>query len=427
MKNKRFYTFLMLALTAVILIISTVPQNTATVVAAAPPQQTNLLTNGGFEDFGGGQVAVGWTSWFRNTEKQSDCSVAYWVQPGWGGATDFKNSGTYSQFLGNSWDTWMGGVYQTVSVTPGSTYRFSFKAYGYAGAGGGEASDNGVNLQVRAAVDLTGGSNWGGATAGNVGSPHQVWQDFSVEFTATGDKVTVFTVADTAVSGVNQCRAQLNTYYDDASLVEVGPPPTATSAPLPTSPPQPAATNTPVPPTATATSEVPPTSTAVPTAEPTAIPEGGSVCLNAFADTNGNGVHDAGEGYMAGVTFEVANTERIVGNGVSAGTDTPVCFDGLEAGDYQASQILPSRLEATTASQAMVNVTAGNIVGVEFGSKIRSDEAAATAVPDDGETEAPTDGEDDGSSTPIAAYVGLAAIGLVILALIGLVIKTLKK
>ena len=322
MKNKRFYTLLMLALTAVILIISITPQSTATVVAA-PLQQTNLLANGGFENFAGGQVAVGWTSWFRNTEKQADCVNAYWVQPGWGGATDFKNSGTYSQFLGNSWDTWMGGVYQTVNVTPGSTYRFSFKAYGYAGAGGGESSDHGVNLQVRAAVDLTGGSNWGGATAGNVGSPHQVWQDFSVEFTATGNKVTVFTVADTAVPGVNQCRAQLNTYYDDATLIEVGPPATATSAPLPTLPPQPVVTNTPVPPAATDTPAVPPTSTAVPTAEPSPTPEGGSICLNAFADTNGNGVHDTDEGYMAGVTFEVANTERIVGNGVSAATTPP--------------------------------------------------------------------------------------------------------
>lgn len=424
MKNKRFYTLLMLALTAVMLTISTTPQKNVT---AAPAQQTNLLANGGFENFGGGQVAVGWTSWFRNSEKQGDCSVAYWVQPGWGGATDFKNSGTYSQYVGNSWDTWMAGVYQTVNVTPGSTYRFSFKAYGYAGAGNSEPSDNGVNLQVRAAVDLTGGSNWGGATAGNVGSPHGVWQDFAVEFTATGDKVTVFTVADTAVSGVNQCRAQLNTYYDDATLIEVGPPPTATSAPLPTLPPQPVATNTPVPPTATATSEVPPTETPVPTPEPTAVPEGGSICLNAFADSNGNGIHDADEGYMAGVTFEVANTERIVGNGVSAGTDIPVCFAGLEAGEYQASQILPARLEMTTAGQAMVNVTAEQIVGVEFGSRIRTDDIVPTAV-SDATAIAPDNGENsDGSSTPIAAYIGLAAIGLVILGLLGLVIKTLKK
>ena len=427
MKNKRFYTLLMLALTAVILIISTVPQNTATVVAAAPPQQTNLLANGGFEDMGGGQVAVGWTSWFRDSGKQADCSVAYWVQPGWGGATDIKNSGTYSQFLGNSWDTWMGGVYQTVNVTPGSTYKFSFKAYGYAGAGGGEPSDHGVNLQVRAAVDLTGGGNWSGATGGTTGSPHGVWQDFSVEFTATGDKVTVFTMADTAVNGVNQCRAQLNTYYDDATLVEVGPPATATSPPPPPPPAQPVATNTPVPPAATATSDVPPTSTAIPTAEPTAVPEGGSICLNAFADTNGNGVHDADEGYMAGVTFEVANTERIVGNGVSAGNDTPVCFAGLDAGEYQASQILPARLEMTTAGQAMVNVTAGEVVGVEFGSKIRADEAIATAVPDAGATAVPPTDGDNGSSIPLAAYIGLAAIAVVILALIGLVIKTLKK
>ena len=76
----------------------------------------------------------------------------------------------------------------------------------------------------------------------------------------------------------------------------------------------------------------------------------------------------------------------------------------------------------------MVNVTAGEVVGVEFGSKIRADEAVATAVPDAGATAVPpTDGENDGSSIPIAAYIGLAAIAVVILALIGLVIKTLKK
>ncbi len=424
MKNRRFYTILMAVLTAVTLIISSTPQNG---VAAAPPQQTNLLLNSGFEDYGGGSVAVNWTSWFRNTEKQADCANAYWAQPGWGGATDFKNSGTYSQFIGNSWDTWMGGVYQDVSVTPGSTYKFSFKAYGYAGAGGDESSDPGVNLQVRAAVDTSGTANWGNATAGASGSPHQVWQEFSVEFTATGDKVTVFTIADTAVNGVNQCRAKLNTFYDDAQLIEVGSPPTNTPPP----PAQPAATNTPVPPTATAVPDVPdvpPTETAVSTPEPSATPTGGSVCLNAFADTNGNGVHDADEGYMAGVTFSVANAERVVGQGVSAGAEQPVCFDGLNAGEYQATQILPPRLEMTTAAQAMITVNDGGVVGIEFGSRVRTEQEIATVVTEIQKTAvSPVDNGDNDSNTPITAYLGLAAIGIVILALIGIIIKTLKK
>ena len=76
----------------------------------------------------------------------------------------------------------------------------------------------------------------------------------------------------------------------------------------------------------------------------------------------------------------------------------------------------------------MVNITDGEVIGVEFGSKIRADEAVPTAVPDSGATAVPpTDGEDSDSNTPIAAYIGLAAIAVVILALLGLVIKTLKK
>ncbi len=413
-------------LTAVILIISGTSKSTA----AVPPQQTNLLTNPGFEEYGGNSVANGWTSWYRSGSKQTDCANAYWVEPGWGGASDIKNSGTYAQYVGNSWDTWMGGVYQTVNVTPGSTYQFSFKAYGYAGDGSA-ASDHGVNLQIRAAVDLSGGNNWGGATAGAIGSPHETWQEFSVQFTATGNKVTLFTIADTAVNGVNQCRAKLNTYYDDAQLIEVAPPATNTPLPQPTSPPAPVATNTPVPPTATATPAIPPTETAVPTPEPSPTPEGGSLCLNAFADSNGNGVHDADEGYMAGITFSVANADGIVGQAVSAGTDQAICFDGLNAGEYQATQLLPARLDMTTAAQAMVTVDAGGTVGIEFGSRVHVEESIATAVAD---TQPPATAipaadstDSDTGKLPIAAYIGLTIIGLLIIGLIALIVKTLKK
>ena len=74
---------------------------------------------------------------------------------------------------------------------------------------------------------------------------------------------------------------------------------------------------------------------------------GGTICVNAFHDANANGVHDAGEGYMADVTITVANQSTIVGSVISEGSESPKCFYNLEVGSYQVAQQVPAQLQMT--------------------------------------------------------------------------------
>lgn len=107
-----------------------------------------------------------------------------------------------------------------------------------------------------------------------------------------------------------------------------------------------------------------------------------TICVNAFLDENGNGVHDPNEGFVTGVTLTVAQNSAIVGQGVSTGTSTPVCFDGLLPGAYQVAQSVPPTLEMTTQANATIQIGPGQTVGLEFGSRLRAvDTPAPPAVP----------------------------------------------
>ena len=158
---------------------------------AAPTQQgANLLQNPGFEQPFSGGAAGNWQKWNKTTARSDDaCLVAYHVLPKWNveTAAGFVRAGAASQYIGNNWDTWSGGVYQTVSATPGTTYRFSF--YGR-GRGTNEASpaasESSLQMNMRAGIDPNGGGAWNDADVvwGGAGSPHDTWQQFSVEATA---------------------------------------------------------------------------------------------------------------------------------------------------------------------------------------------------------------------------------------------------
>lgn len=354
----------------------------ATHVAAGPLlQAANLLQNPGFDEpYNADGSAHGWGRWHNETgaaSKDPQCLNGYHFKPIWSVeflTARFIHAGSYSQHIGMQWDTWKAGMLQTVSVKPGSKYRFS--AFGQGRGANGPIpmpSETSLNMNMQVGIDPNGSGLWYDSDVvwSGTASPHDQWQQFTVETVATSDKITVFTAANWGVAGVNQCRAFLDAWWDTAELVEVAPPPTATSPPPP---PPPTATNTPLPPTPTATPAATATNTPVPTSTATATPEppeGGTVCINAFADENANGIHDATEGYMASVTFTVASSERVVGQAVSYGNETPICFDGLASGSYQVAQILPSRLEMTTAANAVLEVEEGMSYGVEFGSRVR--------------------------------------------------------
>jgi len=412
--------------------------------------QTNLLQNPGFEEPYGNGVAQGWGPQHadqNSNPKPDNCSDYYTVLPKWSpelATGSLILEGGRSQHIGNQFDTWNAVVMQDVDVSAGSTYRFSFYSTGRASNEQyPAASDGAVNLGVRAGIDPNGGGSMlsGSIVWGGSGSPHMSggdanWQQFSVEATAVGSKITVFVSANTG--GANQCRAHLDVWFDKAELVTAGPAPTNTAPPPPPPPPQPVATNTPVPPPPTATPEIPPTATLVPTAIPTNTPEtpsGGEICANAFADANKNGIHDIDEGWMAGVTLSLIQDEKVVGTGVSTGTEISVCFQQL-SGIYHIAQTVPRNLEMTNAPVTNpIEAVDGASHYVPFGSWFASEtdgETVAEATPGQGADNQGNSGEnesgsnDDNGTNPLA-LVGLGAIVLAIVLLGALIVILLRQ
>lgn len=357
--------------------------------AEAPAQQTNLLNNPGFEfPYDNDGSANGWGRWFRNSseDKFSDCTNGYNKRPAWSPETvsaDLIHAGGVSQHVGNQWDTWQAGMLQTVAVTPGTTYRFTVTARAFASNNDfPSASEGGMASNVQVMIDPNGSGLWNDSDVqwSGIINPLDTWQTVSIEATATGNMMTVFTSADYSVEGVNQCRKHLDVWFDTAELIEVGPPPTNTPPPAPTLPPPPPATLTPSPVPPTATPDVPPTATPVPPTATPLPPTGGSVCVNSFADDNGNGVRDPNEGFMGSVTFTIASGTNVVGQALSSGTDAPFCFEELEPGTYQVAQLVPGRLEMTTAANTTLEVQEGSAIGIEFGSRIRPEGQEVAAV-----------------------------------------------
>ena len=410
---------------------------------AAPAQQTNLLKNPGFEQpYNADGAASDWVRWdeVSSEDQFGDCTNGYKKSPKWSAETNpaLVHSGSVSQHVGNQWDTWHAGTWQNVSVTPGSTYRFTFWARGRGSNDQYPASsEGGLQMNVRAGIDPSGNGGywydndivWSGSA-----NPHDTWQQVSVEATATNSTISVYTSANWGVKGVNQCRAHLDVWFDTAELVAVGPPPTNTPLPLPTSPPAPVVTNTPVPPTATSVPAETATFTPIPTDTPVPTPAGSSICANAFNDENGNGVQDANEGYMAGVTFTVASPTEMIGQAIATGTESPVCIQGLAPNTYQVRQILPARLEPTTIDYADIIVTEpGQTYGVLFGSRIRVEDGsdgASTAVPATPTTAADTgDGDSDsgGASPNTLVIFGMVLLVVAVVILGGILFVLLRR
>lgn len=416
--------------------------------AAPKSQATNLAQSPGLERPATNGVSQNWQRWNKNTPRQDEeCLVAYHYEPKWSIETNpaFVHSGSGSQAIGNSWDTWSGGVFQNIPATPGTVYSFTF--YGRGRASNEQVpqpSDTAMQINMRAGIDPNGSGNWGDSDVvwGGAGSPHDTWQQFSVQATATGNQITVFTYADWGVTGVNQCRAHLDTWFDTAEVLAQTPP-TPTTAPLPTQAP-PTATFPSVPtagvPTEPAAATIAATLTqAPPTA--TAPPAGSAIiCVNAFLDTNGNGLHDADEGYVAGVTLTVAQGNDIIGQAASPGTEDPICFSNLMAGSYQVGQTLPASLEMTTQANATVTVGEGQTVGLEFGSRLRQTTdatAAAGTPPADGATatsiaavgtSTPAAGDSaSGGTTSGLVYLGIGAILIGVILLGALLFMVLRR
>jgi hypothetical protein len=221
--------------------------------AAQAQQEENLLFNGGFEGTyvapipgrDNINVAPGWLPyWVQGSPEEN--AQGYKVQPEYKAAftTDFPytrvRSGAQAQQYFHSFATFIGGVMQQVTVPRNARLRFS--AWGQAWSClyfedcPDATSVNPAPMHMRIGIDPTGGTDW---TSPNVvwspyADPYDAYQLFTVEAVAVGTQVTVFLYAAPEYRNDDN-----DVYWDDASLVVLGPPsptpqPTRTPGPSPT-------------------------------------------------------------------------------------------------------------------------------------------------------------------------------------------------
>ena len=204
----------------------TQPPPTAAPVTPGMQTGVNLLKNGGFEapySAKGGQevnVAQGWNPWHFEWA-ESDFRPEFKPAE----ARFFANrvhGGSYAQQYFKTWGTYHAGVFQKVSVTPGTRLRFSAYGQAWSRDDSGNCAEglscNPADMGMRVGIDPLGGTEpradsieWSPQQ-----SPWDQWALFTVEATAKADAVTVF-----VWSSPSAPRRSQDTYWDDAVLEAV--------------------------------------------------------------------------------------------------------------------------------------------------------------------------------------------------------------
>lgn len=185
---------------------------------------TNLLANPGFEGKyqpwqGQAEVmmAEGWLPFWvpqgPSDETWRNRPPAYWAAMG----ARLVRAGQTAQVCSTPWGTHIGGVMQTIPVSPGQ--RLRLKAYGFAWSTDadtpGQSSDPG-NVRMKIGIDPAGGSTpFGPAVVWSVERSvyDQYDAGFTVETIATHPAVTVF-----LLSAPEMPRKHNDVFWDDASL-----------------------------------------------------------------------------------------------------------------------------------------------------------------------------------------------------------------
>jgi len=382
---------------------------------AVPAQQeANLLYNGGFEGtyvavpgHDNMNVAAGWTAWWvqgtpeenaRGLLLQPEFKAAFLSD--WGTSQGSRvHSGAQAQQYFHSFGAFTGGVYQRVTVPRNARLRLSVWGqawsclhYDNCHSSSRVWSDDPSPMFMRVGIDPTGGADpfssrivWSGYA-----NPYDAYQLFTVDAAALGTAVTVFLYAAPIYPNDDN-----DVYWDDASLVVLGPPsptprPTRTPGPSPTPRPSRTPTPSPAPPTPTETrrpSHTPTptaTDTPVPTATPlppteTPAPARGTICISAFSDPDRNGSREPGEVAQSGLSVSLLDSTQALVSTYRMEAEASHCFE-LAPGAYTVLADLPAGLSATTPLTRQITLDSGQDVAVEFGSTALPPPAAAPGV-----------------------------------------------
>lgn len=87
--------------------------------------------------------------------------------------------------------------------------------------------------------------------------------------------------------------------------------------------------------------------------------ETGVICVATFADTNGNGLHDAAESALAGVNVNLATGGVIIATHIMAEGEASYCFDNLLTGFYTITFTDSPLYRATTATEGTFSLDGG--------------------------------------------------------------------
>jgi LysM repeat protein len=385
------------------------------------------------------------------------------------------HGGASSQHVGYQQDPWMGGIKQTVTgIAVGSVVKFCAYARLYANNDpyGKSPSISALDGRARIGIDPNGGDNWAsGVTWSGQANPHDTWQQLCVQATVgAAGKVTVFTSNDYRESAATH----LDAWWDDATLTVVGATTPVPATPIPGAKPTAAPIVAPLPsvlatpgpdgsivhtiqsgdtlfaltivynvsldqiltlnnlskndllsigqkiiirgPTQPVQPTPAPTSQVPPTIAPTATPENATakLCVQAFDDTNADGLLTSGEQPVAGVQFTVSGDAQPA-SFTSDGSATPHCFDNLAPGTYSvAVQPAPNTI-ATSDKRWSVSLTGGASVNIRFGSRADSTGTGGSGNVNPNATATPKGAS--GGSNP--SSVLLVLVGLVVLLVAG--------
>lgn len=150
----------------------------------------------------------------------------------------------------------------------------------------------------------------------------------------------------------------------------------------------------------------------IPLPTPTPFNGTGEICVNLFADMNGNAMAEENEGLIASGAISIVDKKGLVSLTGTTKLDESTCFGDLPEGDYNISVAPPEGFNPTTTMNYPLSLKAGDLSILDFGAQ------ASSAI----QTE--SDGQSGRSS--ILGIMG----GILILAGIGIGIyfgRTLKK
>lgn len=235
-------------LISLLLVIGVVAASLPLTVTASPitaPQaQANLLQNPSFENGFTNGVANNWSKWTisdANATPQNNCGRKEPTFQQITSSTDtrrVKDGSNAQQILSPVQDPgfgFFGGLQQTVNgLTAGKTYRFTIWAHAWSSTKDNPAASEGTGsafFEVGAANGATYAADPNVKHSG-IKDIKDGYQQLSIDITATGSTITVFTYANPS-----SCSKHNEAFFDAGSLTEVGGSTAPTTAPGNTAPP----------------------------------------------------------------------------------------------------------------------------------------------------------------------------------------------